>query len=188
MMQILRSFRDDDSADVRLAALFHDCGKALTFSIKERIRFDHHASVSADLVSKALERLQCPRKRIEKIDWLVRHHMSMTFLEMPEERKAHWYFHPWFPELLRVMYLDAAGTKPMNDSLYKKIVQDYQQYLDAHPAPPKPLLSGEDVMKLLELPPGEEIGRILKELHDVQVEGKITTKKEAKGWVEKFRK
>ncbi len=188
MMQVLRNFTDDDGIDVRIAALFHDCGKTQTFSLKERIRFDHHAEISADLASKALKRLQCPSKRVEKIDWLIRHHMCMTFLGMPEDRKAHWYFHPWFPELAQLFRLDIAGTTPADYGLYDKIVADYHHYLDAHPRPERPLLSGSDVMEILGTGPGEGIGKILKELHDAQIKGSITSKKEAREFVMKLKK
>lgn len=179
-MQVIRSFTDDHTADARLAALFHDCGKVQTFSLKERIRFDHHATISADLATKALTRLQCPKKRVEKIDWLVRHHMSMTFLEMPEERKGHWYFHPWFAELLQIFWLDIAGTTPANFELYDTIVADYHRFLDAHPAPKKALLTGADVMEVLGIGPGEQVGKILKQLYEAQEKGTISTKAEAK--------
>ncbi|MBI2635847.1 CCA tRNA nucleotidyltransferase [Candidatus Peregrinibacteria bacterium] len=182
-MQVLRSFREDDTADTRIAALFHDCGKVRTFSLKERIRFDHHATISADLASKALQRLQCPRRRIEKIDWLVRHHMSMTFLEMPGERKSHWYFHPWFSELLQLFWLDIAGTTPANFDLYDGIIRDYHAFLDAHPRPKKPLISGSEVMEILGIGPGEKVGEILKQLHEAQINGAVTTKKEAKDFL-----
>lgn len=185
-MRCLRSLRPEDTPDARLAILFHDCGKAETFSLQERIRFDRHATVSADLASKALERLQVPSARRKKIDWLVRHHMSMTFLDMPEERKAHWYFHPWFGELLQVFYLDIAGTDPADFTLYDKIVQDCDTFLDAHPRPQKPLLSGQDIMDILGLPPGEEVGRILQALHDEQVTGRIGQKAEAREFVKKI--
>jgi poly(A) polymerase len=184
-MQCLRSFRNEDGLDVRVAALFHDCGKAETFSRQERIRFDRHATVSGELTTKVLDRLQCPKKRKEKIDWLIRHHMSMTFLEMPEERKAHWYFHPWFSELLQVFFLDIAGTTPSDFSLYEKIVADYHSFLNAHPRPPKQLLTGEEIMNLLGIGPGEQVGKILKELQDAQVKGEVTTKKEAKEFIAK---
>ncbi len=182
-MQLLKNLREDDGVDVRVAGLFHDCGKAETFSLKERIRFDHHATVSADLATKALKRLQYPKARIEKIDWLIRHHMSMTFLDMPEERKGHWYFHPWFPELLKIFWLDIAGTTPADFQLYDKIVKDYDRFLDAHPRPEKPLLSGHDVMELLGMKPGPEVGRITQRLHDAQVRGEVKTKAEAKEYV-----
>lgn len=184
-LQVIRSFREEDTADARLAALFHDCGKVQTFSLKERIRFDHHATISADLATAALQRLQCSRKRIEKIDWLVRHHMSMTFLEMPDERKGHWYFHPWFNELLQLFWLDIAGTSPQDFTLYERIVADFHRFLDGHPRPEKPLLTGNEVMEILGIHSGEQVGKILKELHGAQIQKKITSKQDAKEFVKK---
>jgi tRNA nucleotidyltransferase/poly(A) polymerase len=179
-LQCIRNLEPEDGPDVRLAILFHDCGKAQTFSLKERIRFDHHASISADLASRALERLEISKDRRLKIDWLVRHHMSMIFTELSDERKAHWYFHPWFGELLRIFRLDIAGTDPADYQLYDAILKDYHTFLDRHPRPEKPLLSGTDVMQLLGVPSGEEVGRLLQALHEAQVTGGIRSKAEAR--------
>jgi len=182
-----RAFREEDCIDVRLAALFHDCGKVQTFSLKERIRFDHHASVSADIAAHALRRLQCTERRVEKITWLIQHHMMMgSFEKMPLERHGYWYYHPWFPELLQVMWLDIAGTDPADFSLYNKIVQLREQFLDHHPRPEKPFLSGEEVMEILGMQPGEKVGGVLKALHDAQIQRQITTKKEARDFLKRF--
>jgi putative nucleotidyltransferase with HDIG domain len=177
------AFRPDDGADVRIAALFHDIGKAETFALKERIRFDHHASVSADTASAILKRWQVPAKRVEKIDWLIRHHMTMGFSELSDERKAHWYHHPWFAELLRVFWLDIAGTTPSDYAFYDAIVKDYHAFVDATPRPPKQLLTGADVMDILGISPGEKVGEVLQKLHDAQVKKEVTTKAEAKAFV-----
>jgi tRNA nucleotidyltransferase/poly(A) polymerase len=186
-LQCVRSFKDDHFVDVRLAALFHDSGKAETFSLKERIRFDHHATVSADIAAKALGRLGISNKRKEKIYWLIEHHMMMgTFFEMPDERKAHWYFHQWFPELLQLFWLDIAGTEPSNFSLYERILKDYNKFLDSHPRPLPPLLDGKTIMEITGLKPGARIGEIIDELHDAQVRGEVTTKKEAMEYVKKL--
>lgn len=186
LLACTRAFRPEDDADVRLAALFHDVGKPETFGVKERIRFDHHASVSADIAATVLSRCQAPAKRVEKIDWLIRHHMAMgTFADLSDERKAHWYFHPWFNHLLRVFWLDIAGTTPSDFTLYDAIVKDEHAFLDAHPRPQKPLLTGARVMELLGIRPGEEVGRVLRALHDAQVRKEVTTKKEAEDFVRK---
>ena len=184
LLACTNAFRPDDDADVRLAALFHDVGKAETYQLKERIRFDHHASVSADIATAILKRWQAPSKRIEKIDWLIRHHMTMeTFKDLSDERKAHWYHHPWFNDLLRIFWLDIAGTDPADFSFYDSIVKDHDAFVDAHPRPPKQLLSGEDVMRLLGIRPGEEVGKVLQALHAAQVRKEVTTKKEAETFV-----
>lgn len=179
-MKLLSSFMQEQGIDVRVAGLFHDCGKVDTFDRKERIRFDHHAEIGATKTKSALDRLQCPARRREKICWLIEHHMMMSvFTDLSTERKAHWYFHPWFIELLQLFWLDIAGTDPQDFSLYNKIVQDYDLFLNENPKPAKALLSGEAVMEILSLEPGERVGEILRMLRDAQAAKKVTTKKEA---------
>lgn len=174
----------EHGADVRLAALFHDIGKATTFSLQKRIMFAEHASVSSDLAKGILDRLQCPSARREKITWLISHHMMMgEFFSMTEARKAHWYFHPWFAELLQLFFLDCSGTTPQDFSLYNKIVQDYQSFLNAHPKPEKPLLSGLEIMKILHIPSGESVGEALTALHAAQTSKAINSKAEAKAFI-----
>lgn len=183
-MLCIASFLEDHGADVRFAALLHDVGKTETFERKERIRFDSHASVSADTAKNVLERLQCPRKRIDKVDWLVRHHMMMgTFFEMNDERKAHWYYHPWFTELLQVFWLDIAGTRPAEYDLYDRIIADYNAFLDTHPRPPTPLMNGQEVMDLLGIRPGARVGEAMQQLYDAQVRKEIATRKEAEAYL-----
>lgn len=176
----------DDGIDVRLATLFHDSGKAETFALKERIRFDEHASVSGKITTEVLTRLQMPKKRVEKIAWIVSHHMMMgSFFDMSDERKAHWYYHPWFHELLQLFSLDIAGTEPADYTLYERILRDYHNFLDAHPRPQKPLLTGAEVMEILDIRPGAGVGEVLAKLHDAQVRGEVTTKKEALDFLKK---
>lgn len=180
LLQCVASFREEDFSDVRLATLFHDIGKVETFSVNERIRFDEHAGVSADIASAILKRLESSNKRIEKIHWLIAHHMMMgAFAEMNNERKAHWYFHQWFPELLRLFWLDVAGTTPSDFSLYDAIVKDYNAFLDKHPRPVPPLLDGKQVMEITGLKPSARVGELMDELHDAQVRGEVSGKKEA---------
>lgn len=180
-MQVIASFTEDHSADTRWAALLHDIGKPATFSIdKERIRFNEHASKGADIAKSLLDRLQFPAKRRDKICWIIDHHMMMgTFAEIDNTRKAHWYYHPWFIELLQVFWLDIAGTAPNNFDLYDSIIADYNAFLDSNPRPKKPLLTGDDVMDILGIEPGEQVGEILKILEDAQLKKTIQSKQDA---------
>ncbi len=180
-LQCAATFMADHKADTRWAAVFHDVGKTKTFSISDRIHFDHHAEASAEIIHIVFQRLQFPTARIDKIAWIAAHPMMMGgFSTMTPERKAHWYFHPWFIELLQVMWLDIAGTNPADFDLYNEIVDDYNRFLDEHPRPHKALLSGEEIMQILGIGSGEQIGKIIKALSDAQVRGEISTKKEAK--------
>jgi poly(A) polymerase len=184
LLKVLCIFREDDDIDVRVAALLHDIGKVGTFKRRERIRFDEHAKVSGKMTTQILDRLQYTKERKEKIVWLITHHMMLgPTLEMPEKRQVHWYFHPWFPDLMRLFWLDIAGTEPSDFALYEKVETHYHQFLDAHPRPPKPLLTGEEVMTMLGIGPGERVGEVLAKLHEAHLQKKITTKAEAREYV-----
>jgi poly(A) polymerase len=196
LLACTRALTPEDDGDIRLAALLHDVGKPKTFSVRDRIRFDEHASVSGEMTKEILQRLQCPAVRRDKIAWLVSHHMMMgTFVvfpghpdhTVPPERRAHWYYHPWFTALLRIFEIDIAGTTPANYNMYKKIVQDYHAFLDAHPRPEKALLSGNEIMEILGIGQGERVGEILQALAKQRQAGTITTKKEARAFLENLR-
>jgi putative nucleotidyltransferase with HDIG domain len=181
IMQVISSFTEDHSADTRWAALLHDIGKPITFSIDhERIKFNKHAHEGGKLAKDVLDRLQFPAERRDKICWIIEHHMMMgTFAQLDNTRKHHWYYHPWFIELLQVFWLDVSGTTPSNFDLYESIITDYNAFLDANPRPNKSLLSGDEVMQQLGIQPGEIVGRILRALFQAQNEKIVTTKKEA---------
>ncbi len=187
LLQCASSFTADHAVDVRLAALFHDIGKPKTFTLTDRIHFDKHAEVSSQIAESILRRLQMNRTRVEKISWLIAHHMMMgSFKTLSEERKAHWYFHPWFKELLQVMVLDIEGTTPSDFTLYDEIIKDYDLFLNAHPRREKSLLSGKEVMEILALQEGEQVGKLLQRLHDAQIRKEISTKKEAREFLGKL--
>lgn len=188
ILKILGSFTEDHQSDVRFAALFHDIGKPETFSIEDdRIHFNEHAKVGAEIVGTILDRLQCPAKRKDKICWLVEHHMMMgTFERIDDKRKAHWYYHPWFIELLQLFWLDIAGTGKEDFELYETIINDYNHFLDRNPCPAKPFLTGDEVMEILGIRPGSKVGEILQSLHDAQVNKEVTTKKEALQFLKEY--
>lgn len=187
-LKLIGAFTEDHETDVRWAGLFHDIGKPPTFSIDDdRIRFNEHASVGADVSKNIFERLQVSKKRTDKICWLISHHMMMgTFSQIDDKKKMTWYYHPWFTELLQLFWLDIAGTGNSSFEFYESIIADYNSFLDANPLPKKPLVNGDTVMEVLDLPPGEVVGKVLKELHNAQQDGAISTQKEAIAFLENY--
>ncbi len=187
IMRVVAAYTEDHKADIRWGALFHDIGKPVTFSIEaDRIHFNQHAQKGAEIAKAALDRLQCPGARRDKICWLIEHHMMMgSFEKMDDKRKAHWYYHPWFVDLLQLFWLDVAGTNPGTYDFYESIVTDYNHFLDSHPLPPKPLLKGEEVMQILGIQPGARVGEVLKELYEKQLAKEITKKSEAEDFVKR---
>lgn len=180
----LQALKEEDSLLVRWAVFLHDVGKPETFKIAERIRFDKHAEKSSALAGRILKRFRFSSKDIKIIQWLVLHHMMVyNVLTMSVGRRRHWFLNPWYLDLLEVNRCDALGTIPADLSTYNKVLVLYRKDMKEIPREPKRLLTGEEVMELLKLPPGEKVGEILEQLRLLQLEKKITTKVQARKWL-----
>ncbi|MFA5855002.1 MAG: CCA tRNA nucleotidyltransferase [Candidatus Gracilibacteria bacterium] len=187
LMDSLKSLPESADLVDHWAVIFHDIGKTETFKIAERIRFDHHSEVSAELAERIMRRLRFPRKDIDTITWVVAHHFMMQqLLDMPEGRKRHWFLDPRFPHLLTLFYADAAGITPQDFNLCDKVKAEYEKFLVHFPVPPKPFLTGEDIMQILHLPAGPRIGEILSEAMEKQLCHEFKTREEAVEWLDKL--
>ncbi len=184
LMNALSSLPKDASLTARWAVIFHDIGKPETFKIAERIRFDHHSEISAEIAEKIMRRLKFPRREIERITWVVKHHFMMKqLLEMPLGRQRHWFLNEGFPDLLLLFYADAAGTTPTDLSLFERVKAAYEECLDHFPQMPKPFLSGEDIMKILNLKPGPEVGKVAHQIMEKQLSHEIKSREEAVSFI-----
>ncbi len=175
------------SLALKLATFMHDIGKFDTFIVDEnRIRYDEHASVGAKTAVEILKRLKFDKKTIKRVKWLIEHHMMvLPLFKMNEGRRRHWFMQPGFEELLEVYRADAMGIIPMDISMYEKLKKLYHHEIAKLKLMPKNLLSGTEIMKLLKIEPGKQIGKILKDLREKQLNGDLKTKNEAKLYVQK---
>ncbi|MFA5792434.1 MAG: CCA tRNA nucleotidyltransferase [Candidatus Gracilibacteria bacterium] len=184
LMDALKSLPQSADLVDHWAVIFHDIGKPETFKIAERIRFDHHSEVSAELAERIMRRLRFPRKDIDTISWVVRHHFMMQqLLDMPDGRKHHWFLDERFPHLLMLFYADAAGITPNDFTMYNKVKEAYQTCLKHFPVRPKPLLTGAEVMETLGLKAGPRVGEILQEIAEKQLGHELKTREEAITWL-----
>ena len=153
---------------VRLAALFHDIGKP---KVKRGegpdATFYNHEIVGAKMTARILDRLKFPKKDIEKIAKLVRYHL---FYYNPEEvgdasvRRLLRQVGPEnMEELLQVRMADRIGSGVPKAEPYKLRHLKYViEKVSQDPISVKMLkLNGNDVMKILGIPPGPKIGNIL---------------------------
>ena len=183
-MAALASLPESASAAVRWATVLHDIGKPETFDLKERIRFDSHCEVSADIARDVLNRLKFSKRFVDEVCWLISHHMMMMpLLTMAKGKKMKWYLHEWFLNLMAVFKADALGTTPSDLSLYEKIYNDYHESVSVLSKMPEPLLSGREVMDVLKISPGKRVGEIIELLHEKQLSGEISTHDEALLWL-----
>lgn len=197
-MKALNSLTDEDidpdplpaepaSLALKWATLLHDIGKYETFAQdQERIRYNHHAEAGSETAKQILTRLHFPNKIIDRVYWLIRHHMMIVpLVEMPDGRRRHWFLEPGFEELLELNRADTVGTTPIDLSLYEKLKLLYRHEIAKLKLMPKNLLKGEEIMKICNIKAGEKVGEILKELRDLQLSHELKTSAEAKKYLQK---
>ena len=181
---------EEISSNLRWATFLHDIGKPETFKYDaERIRFDHHAEKGAEIARKILKRLNFSRKNIDRVAWLIEHHMMVVpLMEMPDKRKRHWFLLDGFPELLELYRADALGIDPPDLTEYHAIKKLYKHEIAELKLMPKNLISGNKIIEILDIPAGERIGEILEQVREEQLAGNLKTKKDAEEFVKKLGK
>ncbi len=173
---------------LKWAVLFHDIGKFDTFDVDDRIRYNHHAEVGAEMAEKILKRLRFPATIIKKTSWLISKHMMVVPLfEMPEKRRNHWFLEPHFEDLLELYRCDAMGITPVDLSQYHDLLRAYKSEIARLKLIPKNLVTGNDVMQILGIGNGKRVGEILTEIRTLQIEGDLTTREEALEYIIKLK-
>jgi poly(A) polymerase len=163
-----------------LSALFHDIGKPATRSIDDKgnIRFFGHELVGASLTRSILSRLKFPNRDVEAVAMLVRNHMrlgsSPTFTPSAARRLIR-DLGSQTERLLELVDADANGLKAGVRVMDLTAIRDQLQLVQRQ-TPVETLdspLSGEEIMDLLDLPSGREVGRIKHVLTEKVLDGEL---------------
>ena len=156
------------SLEIRLAALFHDLGKPKTKAGKSpNSTFYNHEIVGAKMVVKILDQLHFPKDISEKIIHLVRYHMFYYNVGDVTEAGVRRFLARVGPEnvddFIKVREADRIGSGVPKAIPYK--IRHLLFMIDKvkrDPISPKMIkVKGDDVMKILGIPPGPKIGQIL---------------------------
>lgn len=159
----------------KLAALFHDVGKAISFQEKHgwKLSFHGHAKAGANLTRQILARLKFGRGRTEAIVYAVENHMKFhKLLEMKPAKIARMVTHQYFPILVDVAWADefSRGETFMYhgnfDSRLKKAIEMKTQWEKKLTPTSTKIVDGERVMELLNLGEGREVGEIKRKVED----------------------
>ena len=161
------------SLAVRLAALFHDIGKPRTKQGEgPEATFYNHEVVGAQMTREIMTRLKFPRKMIEKVVLLVRYHLFYYNVgevgETSVRRLVRRVGLENMPELIQLRMADRIGSGVPKAKPYKLRHLEYMvERISQDPISVKNLkVSGNDVMKILNIPPGPKVGQILNILLD----------------------
>ena len=190
----LENSPQDADLPTRYAILFHDVGKPQTRSVKNgKIIFYGHNETGAEIAKKICKRLKFSGAESDKIAWLVKNHMVLFEIDkMKLSTRRKWALTPYFADLLRLNTADsAAGLRPsgkaFNNSKILKLGQAALKEIKLTPSLSKPIVSGNDVMKILKIKPGPQVGKILKHLEEKKLANKIKTKDEALKYLKRKR-
>ncbi len=160
--------REHFPLEVRIAALFHDLGKPKTKrGDGPNSTFHGHEMVGAKMAARALDRLKFSRDFIERVAHLVRYHMFYYNVGEVSDAGVRRFLRrvgpEYVPELIQLREADRIGSGVPKAVPYKlRHFLFMIEKVKHDPISPKMVkLGGEDVMALLNIPPGPRVGRIL---------------------------
>jgi poly(A) polymerase len=170
----------DASAQQVLAVLLHDIGKPPTRSfdqVDQRIRFNGHDRVGAEMAEKVMTRLRFPRQEIDLVVEAVRNHMIFKDVRQMRPAKLRRFMaRPHFAIELELHRIDCAGSHGDLDN-YQFLVGKALEF-SQEPLIPARLVRGDDLISM-GLSPGPRIGELLEAVQTAQLEGEVKTRTEA---------
>lgn len=184
---LVMSLKHTPSKDpiTRFATLLHDVGKLKTFKKDDKtdlITFYNHEVVGAKMAEEIANRLRLSNKDRHKLVTLVRQH-QFTVSELQTDKAIRRFIRnvgkEYLQDMLDLRIGDRIGSTAKPTSwrleLFKKRLDEVQK----EPFKVSDLkISGNDVMKELNLKPGPKVGEILNKLFQEVEEGKLKNKKE----------
>ena len=160
-----------------MGILLHDIGKTITFEESDRIRFNLHEKVGADMTAKICDRLKTSNAEKDRIVWLVLKHLYFKDAQKMRLSKLKRLFaEEGYPALAELREIDAFGRSgDLSDYHY---CQEMFSKLSHEEVKPKPLITGHDLIDM-GLKPGPVFKDILTKIEDEQLEGNLNTKEAA---------
>ncbi len=171
---------------LRLAALFHDCGKMDCFSVDDQGigHFYGHSQISEIKTDTALRRLKFDNATRQRVMRLVKYHdMQIEVTEKSVKKALGKLSHQGFYDLMAMQRADRSALAPQYakqvekfdklTAIADKIISDKECFSLKDLA-----LKGDDLMALGEKP-GKQLGNALEFLLDAVIEGNVENEKEA---------
>ena len=172
------------SSTLAWGVLLHDVGKPPTFRVAERIRFDGHAEVGAQMTSGIMERLRFSNDASEHVTSLVANHMRFKdVLQMRPSTLKRLMRLPRFEEHLELHRLDCLASNGYR-ATYEFLREQMTKLREEDLRPPR-LITGNDLISA-GYAPGKDFGRVLEAVETAQLEGALRTHDEAMSFAEAF--
>jgi putative nucleotidyltransferase with HDIG domain len=184
---MLEKLPPDSNELLPWTVLLHDIAKPVTAEKDLQtglIHFYGHEKVGAEMARAILNRLRFPKKQIDEIVACVLHHMQ--FKDVKQMRKStlrRLLLRETFPLELELHKLDCLGSHS-DLELYDFLIRQAKE-LEKQPAIRPPLLTGKDLIAL-GMKPGKELGALLHEIREKQLQDELKTPRQAKAWVKRM--
>jgi poly(A) polymerase len=166
---------------VRFGALFHDVGKPSTAGPDGS--FLGHDAVGAEMAAGALERLRFPIKEIDAVVLLVRLHLRPVFYSSEwtdgAVRRLARDAGPLLGRLMALARADIAASAYPHPEKLGELQARLDRVLTEQPSRMAAPVDGEDIMRIREIRPGPEVGRIKQRLTELVMDGVIDPTRDA---------
>ena len=160
-----------------LGVLLHDVGKPPTFAIRERIRFDNHVEVGAQMALGVCQRLRLSTRDTERVVELVRHHLRFKdFPRMKRSTQLRFLRMEGFEEHLELHRLDCLASH--GDLTNYELARLLLTETPPAEIKPAPLVRGQDLIAQ-GYTPGPLFKQILQAVEDAQLEGSLHSREDA---------
>ena len=164
-----------------LAALLHDVGKPPTFTFTDRIRFNGHDRVGAEMAKTICKNLKLSNKQIDRITSLIREHLRFKDVtHMKDSTLKRFIGMDHFDDHMELHLADCQASHGM-ETAYRYVSEKLFE-LTEEEIKPKPLIGGDDLIKL-GYKPGPIFSEILNKVQEMQLEGLLKDKDDALNYV-----
>jgi putative nucleotidyltransferase with HDIG domain len=179
-----------------LAALYHDVGKPVTAQRTSdgSVRFLKHDEAGSQIARARSQAYRLSNLEGERLEMIVRHHLRPLLLSkspgLPSRRAIYRFFRDVGPAGVDICLLSLADVQATYASSLPQAV--WMRHMDviralleawweqkADQVSPPPLISGNDLMEILGLKPGPQIGQLLEEIREAQASGEVSDRASA---------
>jgi tRNA nucleotidyltransferase/poly(A) polymerase len=181
---MLDMLEPDASLELCLAVMLHDIAKppCQTFDDEsQRIRFNGHDAMGAEMANGILHRLRFPNDVIDAVVPMVARHMQfMNVQQMRTAKLKRFMAEPTFSQEMELHRVDCGSSNGFTDNY--EFLQAKAQEFATEPLIPPPLVTGRDLISL-GLQPGPRFKEILEMVQTEQLEGRILDRQPALEYV-----
>lgn len=177
----------DASLPVVLSVLFHDIAKPATYTCdpaEDRIRFNGHDKLGAEMTEEILKRLRYPNSIVDAVVGSVARHMNFKDVQkMRTSRLKRFMAGEHFEDELELHRVDCLGSNGKLGN-YEFLLRKKEEFSQV-PLIPERFVTGKDLLER-GVPSGSELGKILTQIQDLQLEGVLCSREEALRWLDDY--